>query len=360
MLSAKDPGDSKGEAFRIENPERSLSEQTQLSNSRQLFRSLIGIMVGGFLFYLAAKGINFSEVWGLIRQSNIAWILPMLLLWLMTVGIRTLRWYEMLPRDRRPEKRAVFDAFVLGTMANNLLPGRLGDLVRAGLLARQPPPVGMSMVIGTIVLEKVLDGIVVLLLLGCLLCSASLPPWLGRLGLIGAIIFSAVLVGLLILTELANRWSEHKGQKATAQSGSGRLFLLARSILSRFATGLQVLRDWRVLSWVIALSGTVWLCEAVIVYCSFMAFHLTLPLAAALVTLVLVVIGTMLPAAPGFVGTYQFFVVTALGIYQVQPEQAFTLGIFLNAFAIVCTTAAGMVPLLSQGDRIRLANSKLS
>lgn len=329
----------------------STPQQAAISTSKPWRRNLIGLFVGLIFLYLSTRGIDFNQVWGLIRNSNIRWLPPMLLLFGATVGLRTLRWRAMFPPAVRPNQKLVFTAFTLGAMANNFLPGRLGDILRAGIVARQAPEVGMGLAVGTLILEKVLDGGVIVLMFGCLLSMVSLPAWLSRMGLIGALICCGVFLSLLALTWWTRHWSRQHQPATGARPFYGKLIASIKQTLSRVAAGLHTLRNWRELAWVTLLSALIWSCETFIIYCSFMAFHLALPLAAALTTLFLLVIGTMLPAAPGFIGTYQFFFVTALAVYQTPTEQAFALGIFLNSFVIVCTTLIGIIPLWGQWHR---------
>ena len=81
----------------------------------------------------------------------------------------------------------------------------------------------------------------------------------------------------------------------------------------------------------------------------FQMFGMNLPFTAAIITAVLLSIGMMVPAAPGFIGTYQFFTVTGLQLYHVPAEQALALAVFLNVFVIANTTLIGLLALSTEG-----------
>ena len=81
----------------------------------------------------------------------------------------------------------------------------------------------------------------------------------------------------------------------------------------------------------------------------FLMFGLNLPFVAAIVTGVILSVGMMLPAAPGFIGTYQFFTVTGLQLYQVVESKALAIAVFLNLFVFAITTLLGIIALSAEG-----------
>jgi uncharacterized membrane protein YbhN (UPF0104 family) len=84
-------------------------------------------------------------------------------------------------------------------------------------------------------------------------------------------------------------------------------------------------------------------------FAGFRAFGLVLPFFAAIVGVVFLAVGMMMPGAPGFVGTYQFFVVTALGLYRVSESQALAVALFLNIFMFSLNTLIGLLALAISG-----------
>ena len=84
-------------------------------------------------------------------------------------------------------------------MTNNIVPGRLGDLARAGMIGRFVPLLGSSGALATVVLEKVVDGLALLAFLGVALLVAPLPAWLGKTGALGSLVFLGSLLFLLVV-----------------------------------------------------------------------------------------------------------------------------------------------------------------
>lgn len=109
-------------------------------------------------------------------------------------------------------------------------------------------------------------------------------------------------------------------------------------LLDRFVGGLSVLKSKKRFAALIVFTVVIWLLEALLMFSAFRTFALVLPFVAAIVCLVLLTMGLMFPAAPGFVGTYQFFLVTALRLYKVPEGQALAIALFLNLFVFIFST----------------------
>ena len=84
------------------------------------------------------------------------------------------------------------------------------------------------------------------------------------------------------------------------------------------------------------------------------AFSINVPFSAAIVSIVFLCVGSMLPSAPGLIGTYQLFIVSALQLYAVSSTSAFALAVFLNLFVIVMTTVLGLAAVFFEGGLFNL------
>jgi len=252
----------------------------------------------------------------------------------------------MFPNEARPSLREAFDAFMIGAVTNNLVPGRVGDLLRAGVIGKHLPSIGIGGAIATVVLEKVLDVAVVLLLLGLTFALAPLPDWLARAGLLGTLILLFSLVGLGLLSKL------NKRNPVSQLPGTGALYAKVYHLIQRFSGGLHGLSNSKSFFLLMGAGFIIWTLECMIIFICFQAFEINLPFVAAIVTMVFLSVGTMLPAAPGFIGTYQFFVVSALHLYLVPENNALALALFLNVFVIVVTTIVGLIAISLEGGLV--------
>lgn len=240
-------------------------------------------------------------------------------------------------------------------MTNNFVPGRMGDVARAGIIARIVPTLGSSGALATVVLEKVADGLVLLTFLIIAFLMAPLPRWLGQVGGLGSAIFVAVLFLLLLLRnahgKIYGTWPRGTAKKLGFENAFESLLPTLQGLVHRFCSGLNILSSTRQSGAVFALTVFIWLLDFSIMFVGFKVFGLSLSVGAAMVTSVLLAVGMMAPAAPGFIGTYQFFVTTGLQLYNVPSGQALALAVFLNLFVVVFTTVAGIISLSREGIR---------
>jgi uncharacterized protein (TIRG00374 family) len=310
-------------------------------------RGALGVALGCAFLALAARNVDVRQVWSGLRDYEYGWLAAMIAIWLVTLGVKVYRWRALFPATARPSRTAVFDAFAIGGLANNALPGRLGDLVRAAVIKQNTERMGLSGALATIVLEKVLDGLIVLVLLASAVMISPVPAWLVSGGIVAAAAFVGGLSALLVLRQTAAKWTARAArQRPTSAIGRG-LQRLA-STLEMFAFGLEAVATSRTLIRALLLTLVIWLLEATMVLTAIKAAGLALPFSAALVTIALLCVGTMLPAAPGYLGTYQYFVVLGLGLYGVSASSALGLGLFLNAFFMLASTAVGVAGLISE------------
>ncbi len=325
-----------------------IAAPARLNRWRRYVGVLLSIGISGLFLYLAVRKADVLEVHEALATVNLRWLLPIVAIALVDFWLRAVRWSWMFPPDSRPTVRQAFGAFMIGTLTNNLLPGRLGDVARAGIIGRLIPAFGSSGALATVVLEKVVDGLTLLAFLGVALFIAPLPAWLGKTGAIGSLVFLGLLLILLIINA-HGKGHRTRSDVTAEQFRVGKIVATMQRILQRFSLGLNVLNSKRQTLLVLIVTLAIWLLEFSIMFVVLLMFGLNLPFVAAIVTGVILSIGMLLPAAPGAVGTYQFFTITGLQLYHVPESQALALGIFLNLFVFANSTALGLIVLSVEG-----------
>ena len=323
-------------------------QQPRNGRWRRYLGALLCIGVSGLFLYLAMRKADFLEVRNALGAMNLRWLLPMIAVGLVDFWLRAVRWARMFPRDSRPTVRRTFGVFMIGTMTNNIMPGRLGDIARAGIMGRLVPTIGSSGALATVVLEKVADGLMLLAFLGLAFLMAPLPLWLAQTGALGSLVFLGSLV-LLLVVNAHSKSSRNKLDATAGESRFGKLVSAMQRLLRRFALGLNALNSKRQALVVLMLTLAIWLLEFSFMFLVFQMFGLNLPFVAAVVTGVILSVGMMLPAAPGAIGTYQFFTVTGLQLYHVPESQALAMAIFLNLFVFANSTLLGLLALSVEG-----------
>lgn len=298
----------------------------------------LGIVISaGFLWY-AFRDVDLAEVWSDVRRAN----LPLLVLAGMVVTLpfplRALRWRPLLrPALPTSRFRHRFAATSIGFMANNLLPARVGEFARAYALSRLEP-VRMSASFGSLVVERMFDGLVIVLFLLIALAWPTFPDVTGRdfgtlalwAGAVVLLVFGFMLV-MVVRPQRSVRWF---------QATIGRILPdpLRRPIidtLEAFLEGLGALRDARLVLEIFVWSLAVWLAASLGLWIGLFAFGIQLPFVAAVFLNSVIALAVSIPSAPGFFGVYQ--AAARIGLVEVwsvaaSPALAFAIGFHLAGF----------------------------
>ena len=284
-----------------------------MTSSRTL-RIVVGLAFSAVFLWLSVRGVNMTEVLHAIRSANYLYLVPAMLAVTFSFFVRALRWRVMLNPIKHVTVRNAFSATMIGFMANNVLPMRMGEVVRAVVIGRQES-ISPSAALATVVVERVFDVIALLIVLLIGSGGYELPPELRS----GTWVITVVTVVVFIVFAILSR--RHVSFDRLVQKlpgGRSRVGARVGRFLNAFQEGLGILRSSRQVILAFLLSGVIWGSFVLVYYLSLVAFGLELPLRAPLLLLGIVSIGVMLPSAPGYIGTMQAFYTLALVPFAVN------------------------------------------
>jgi uncharacterized protein (TIRG00374 family) len=303
---------------------------------------LIGLGISVVLLWFLFRNIDFTELTAALKSANYLWLIPNILFIVLTMYQRAFRWRFMLAPIRQVEFSKLLAATCIGFMANNVLPLRLGEFVRAYSLSSQDRHVTKSASLATIFVERmVFDLVTLLLIFGAVLYFSSLSlDETMRYGLnlaIGIALLGIVLVLVLALKpdqtgRLLTRYLFFVPMKA-------RKFI--RSIILKFSRGLEFLSSARSVASVAVQTLLIWLLMGLSNIFVFWAFGFKLSLDASYVLLVVVSISILVPSSPGFVGVYHAGAVWSLMAYGISKENALSCALVLHAAQYIVVTLMG-------------------
>ena len=247
---------------------------------------------------------------------------------------RAWRWHHLLePIGVRLSPGRLLAIPSVGFMAILALPARLGEFVRPALI-RQKGKVSASAALGTVAVERIVDGLMVsVFVFGALfaLRGPGAPDWMMPTAWAALGVFTAAMVFLL----LALKWPERTVRTAVAMTLARRLApKLADTLeekLHSMISGFTVLKDARNLVAFVVWSLLYWTANGFSLWVLARGFGLDLSVVAAFATMGLVAVGITLPNSPGLTGQYQYFTGLGLGLY-LAPDVVDTTGM---AFAHV-------------------------
>ena len=169
------------------------------------WKLLTGIIVSGLLLFFAARNVDIQKLWEVLKNVNYWYLIPVLILIMLYMWFRSFRWHFLLRPIKPIPIMSLFSATMIGFMANNLFPARLGEFVRAFAIGSKEQ-IGRSASFATIVLERILDGFTILsfLIILFFFSPVPLPDWLQRIVklIIGIYVLAlAFLIGLRVQTD---------------------------------------------------------------------------------------------------------------------------------------------------------------
>jgi uncharacterized protein (TIRG00374 family) len=293
----------------------------------------IGVPVSLVFLYFAIRGADLGAVWDTLQNVRLAPLAEAVVCMGLVYWLQALRWRRI--ADTRLSQRRFFEMVVAGVAVNNVLPGRVGDLLRARWVSRGAFSFGRGL--ATVVLDRGFD---ILALVTFLLASLPLVTdegWVDRI-VVGSLV---VLAALAVLLAAARSYTRRRPRSRRAHRGLPRRFL--RDTLEGLSDPLSVERGLLWFGISIAAWGA-WALGAILVGRA-VGVELT-PVDAVFVTAALN-LGVAIPSSPGFVGTYQWLGVSALALFGIGRDQGLAFAIAMQAVWYVPTTLVGAVILVS-------------
>lgn len=303
---------------------------------------VIGILISGVFLYFALHGIDWGAFGSAFARTNIWYVLIGAVATMSGHYIRAYRWCFMLEPVQPVRLWSAFSATCVGLAFNNLLPARLGEVVRVVALGRTDS-ISRSAVFATIVYERVVDVFGLLVLLWFVLLRVEGPEWLQRSGVI-LLVLNVLMLGLLYYMERyqASFMRLTRACLRPVPARFARFSERAENWALAFIDGLHVVRNPRVIIPMILTSVGIWASAGIGVWFCLIAMHITVPLMASVVLLVLIPLGTMIPSAPAYVGPVQYACILGLAIYGVEKSEALAYSMVFHAHHFVPITAVGL------------------
>lgn len=315
--------------------------------TRLLSRGMVGIALSGaglgvMIYWLVWHGPDWGQVFDAFTLVAWWWIVAAIALSVCSVAARSLSWHvvitQAMPRPH-PRLTQTFSAFSVGLLANSVLPGRIGELARVGVLARHlPSGKGIwATLSGTVFAHRLFDVFPSALLLLYVFQTARIPHW----AVTSLLLF--VGIGMTLFTfAVAGAKRHHRATLSDADRQVHRLLTMAR-------TGLGVLHAPLPAVGAALLQMLGWAFQLGEVYVAMRAFGIHESLPAAALVLALMNVATVFPLWPGNVGLVQAAVALPLASYGVAKARGFAYGIGLQAIDVGVGVGLGLLALGREG-----------
>jgi uncharacterized protein (TIRG00374 family) len=316
-------------------------------------RIVVGVLITVFFLWLAVRNVDIAAVRDALGQASYGYLIPAGIFCATGYLLRTLRWRRILAPTKTVPFARLFPVLMVGFAANNLLPARIGEFVRAYLLARRER-ISSSLSLATIVLERVCDGLMLIALMAVTLLVVPIPvddPKIAIVEKVAALIFGGAALALVLLLFVPHPILAIV--RFVLRPVPQRIAARITGLLDAFIAGLEALRSPLAIAKIAGLAALIWFCELATFATVLLAFPLGLErdewIAAALFLLVFVNLGIMIPSAPGYIGTYQLFATIALGTFAVSEAGGVALSFVVHALQYSIVTTIGLVCLWRLG-----------
>lgn len=307
---------------------------------RLLLLLVVGLLLSAILLILFVRRLDPGAVIRGIGEADWVWLATALLAMFGGFLAVAVRCRLLLSPLADLPFAVVLRSQLVGYAANNLLPFRLGELAKVEFLARNGAGVRPA-VLAVVATERLIDAFFFLAVASSVLAlQVPVPESVRGLVLTGILLLSAFLGAWLV----AGRGGTALIRVAVAIEARwnlARRYRLVESVES-FLRGLQPLRSARVLSRCALSTGLYWCCGLAMFWLILRSFAVSLAWYAPGVLLTATVVGTAVPASPGFVGTYDFAVLSALEWLGVEPQLAGSIALVSHGLTVLPFTVIGL------------------
>jgi glycosyltransferase 2 family protein len=317
-----------------------------IGTSRSRWGFWLGLLVSAAALVVALHGVQWRELGRAMLAVRPGLIAIGMLCTLLELLAGAWRWRMLIaPLGRFKLIRECSGWFMIGTMANQVLPLRPGEVIRSYWFARRHGLSRTSM-LAAVVAEKLCDVVtLVLLMVGV----ALLTPIPGPVRVGGLAIGAAAVAAALVLIWAVRHPAAGVWLSACLRWLPPSLRETLEGLGRRTAEGLGVLRSAGRLSAVLAASLVVWLAGILVTQCYLWAFHLDLPWYAPALVLVVVNLGMTIPSSPGAIGVAQLLYIVALALFGVDRETALAFGIGIRGICFLEIVVLGVLALWREG-----------
>lgn len=308
-----------------------------------------GLLIAGLLLVLTAYKLDWHKV--LLAFQTARWLpwLPLAVItYMVGMLLRGLRLKILVQHESQLSVWTASNIVAVGYATNNILPARLGEFARAGMLGERT---GMPYLLALTItfLERLLDGIVILFFF--VVSSLLIPTdeWMRQAASICAILFACAMfvVGFITLSPqsaigLTSNLTSWMGQKWHDR------FL---AFVSQVNNGFKCLRDARSALLVLFSSLLVWLVESAFFMFIMPCFGLEPNLLKSIATMSFTNLGILVPSTPGYVGVYHAACQTALMAvslgtgHTLDPNTAISYAVIVHFVFFVTVTIWGIIAM---------------
>lgn len=305
-------------------------------------RALVGLVISVIALAIAIQGVDLARTAEVLRSAGPGWILLMLGFSVLDISLRGARWRGLIAPIRRIAYPRMLGYLLVGYLANNVLPARLGELVRSHYLGDREG-ISRTTALGTVVVERVIDTTAVVLIAAAAVLVLHVKGVVANSVLVGLAVSGVLVAGLAIgivahRLPFADRVIERIERWPTIVS-----------LGSRLRGGLAVAADPRTVAAAIAFTLLAWSMSVLAFAAAGQAVGVQLSIGEAAFLSAGVALATAIPSAPGYLGTFELAAKSLGETFGLPGDAAFALALLVHAGILLVTSTGGAIAVLRLG-----------
>ncbi|MBI4648414.1 MAG: flippase-like domain-containing protein [Bacteroidia bacterium] len=300
-----------------------------MGKKRQL---ILGLLFSLGAIFLIAFTIDIKQSWRIIKDFDIRYLITLLALLPISYIIRTFRWWLLIRQKYNIKFSKVFEGLAIGYMCNNLLPAKLGEIIRGEYIIKNTNS-SRSFIYGTVFVERLLEVFFGLLFLVLSILLSKTLFLLVKDNLI--VIIGVLLIFFSIIYLYFNR---------TILKGLLKLIPNKRIIFIK----------------IFSLSIIIWFGILFSVFLILHGLNITFPIQNYFFIIAGNTFGMLIPSTSGAIGVYHTVAMSILIFLNIDKETAFAYAVISHAFDFFPSIIVGLLVLAKTNYNLIQNNKQVS
>ena len=307
-----------------------------------LARAAIGVVVSLACIFLVLRGVDLQKTTELVGGARPAWLAVAVAAVIGDLVLRAVRWQILIRPICRVPLRRLSAYMLVGYLANNVLPARLGELVRAHYLGDREG-ISRSATLGTVVVERVVDTVVLVAI------GAAAILVLNVRGVVGSAILVGVAIAALLCVALAVALAAHRLPGASRAAAFLGRWPRVVGVATRLRDGLRVAALPRTVAGAAILSVAAWSCTVVAVLAVGQSLGIQLTVGEGALLAAGTNLATAIPSGPGYLGTFEYAGQSIALAFGFGASVGLALALLIHVLTLAVSSIAGVVALIRLG-----------
>ena len=317
-----------------------------MTKLKQHKSKILGLIISFIFIGLIIWNLDFKQLIDTFKVFNYKVLLAFIPLYTLGLYIRGFRWKYLLCGSSKLTVKEAFFSFTTGNTINSYLPARAGDFWRAYHVGKKLDESKMKM-LGSIILERIIDGISVLLILTFAVLAYFKHKWVINLTYISAALFIGSLIFFFAIFKYNKTdWFFEKIAQIPMLYNFKNLIYKISGMINKFIEGFQSLNNPKCFFMAFLTSCIAWGIECILTYILILGFGNDYGFSISLFIISFIALSTIIPSSSVFVGPYQYAYILALGIYHIPKANALGIAFIHQITIMIIITTISIIYFL--------------